>query len=550
MARKKINQEKENNENNSIEVEEIKEEKTRKKTSILKKNADKDEKAEIKDDAELEDSEEDSDEDNEVELPEGVVVAPRITVEAPNPAVNNVKSEFQMPKKLKVSLSTPLITFFTFLSTMCILIFCAAVALGVYYVLNKGVDNLFGSKVDLAEYESMVKNYEAVIADYQKKIDSYDDLITNYNTTLSGYEKTLNTATANISEYESTLSSKIDKLVEVEHDNTVVVPKKNNDIFTIYYPNQYADTMDIILDYLELEDGEDVNLISYTAEDDKVAVKENADLIIYETGTMDFEQDELLSKKELGFNKKAFSKTYKMFENVGVNAEGEMKEFPFEVCPGYIQIRADLAEKYFGTSDPNEIYEKYFCDMETMANTCNAVYKQSKGKVSLFGSIDEIKLMYDNALDETNITFEEFEELAASSIYENEMWDNNWYDLLLDNNKNKKTLACVGTIWFTKYILPDTVFGNSNTILVKAPVDFYWGGESVAVSSDTKDDELAYKIVSALMEDKELGLNMLNDADQLLINNSDVINSDEADLEADEILASQNIIEFINDIIY
>ena len=56
------------------------------------------------------------------------------------------------------------------------------------------------------------------------------------------------------------------------------------------------------------------------------------------------------------------------------------------------QVRADLAEKYLGTTDPADLAEK-FKDPDTIIATAEEVNEASGGKCKLFSGYDEIKRM-------------------------------------------------------------------------------------------------------------------------------------------------------------
>lgn len=462
---------------------------------------------------------------------ETLVVAPKITVEAAKPAVNNVTSELVFPKKLKLKLSTPLITFCIFLITVVTVGLGAVIAYGVYYVTEFGIDIDFGDKVDLSEYQAMVEKYETTISGYETTISEYQSLLDSYAEVVDKYESTAELQSAN-------LSAVIEKF-ETGEETSVVIPEEK-DAFTIYYYDAYDDIVKELIKYCSLKEGEDVILVSYGADEVDSDQLLDADLVLYETGLFDFSKDDFLSSKELGFKKGNFNTTYDFAGDIEENA------FNYMVCPGYIQIRADFAEKYLGTTDPEEIYDEYFCDFETMANTANMVYKASKGKVALFGSTEEVELMYDNALEEADMSYEDFIHDTDGSFYDSSMWDENWMDYMAGTNRNKKTMAVVGTTWFSRWILDNTAFADNNTILVKAPVSFYWGGESVAAPADTSDIELAKVLIDTLINDSEFGLIVNNSFDETFMNNVDVVENDDFTYDLDSIIYDkQDYISFI-----
>lgn len=526
-------------EENNEAKEELKKEVKEEVKKAVKKSADQDDKA-------AEDSKE-----------ERVVIAPNISVAAPEPAVNNVKSEFQMPRKMKVSLSTPFLTFCILLITICFLSVFGLIGYGIYYIRVNDID-LFNAKVPKTEYDEMVKKYDDVIEDYEDILDDYEYMLNDYRNELDDYKNTLDRSVTNIKDYESAVYADLEaiqtimvSLSENSSHNYGRDDANNNgnsdDIFTIYYMDQLESQIQTVVDYLKLVEGKDVELVSFSSYDiDMEEVLDNADLVLYENDIFDFDEDDLLSEDEVGLGKNALAGTYKITDKIGLNGNGDIKEFPYMVCPGYIQIRADFAKKYLGTTDAEELHDKYFCDMETMANTCNEVYKSSKGKVSLFGSTGDVERMYENALEETDIDFDEFLDLTDGNLYDAEMWDNNWYDYMGGASKNKKAMAVVGSVWFTEYILPGTAFDNNNTILVQAPVEFVWGGECAAVPEGSDYPDFAGYVIEEILDNDDLGEKLVYDSEVVFINNKNI--TDNA-VDVSGILNYQDFADFIETIL-
>ena len=473
--------------------------------------------------------------------PNVTVAPPNVTVAPPPPAVNNISNELEFPKRLKVHVSVPLLTFFSFLSMAAVIAMLAIViffAVKIYYNELK-----FGDFVDTSDYEDTLERYEALVADYE--------------TTIAAYAATIDEQNSIIAELSNNPVISTDTI-----EPTPIVDVPETEDFNIYVPEDndtYSLEMDMIDAYAE-EIGDksvvwnsyDINEIEqngYSEWVDSLSDDEKPDLILFNTEYLSiFKEagDEFASDSDIELKKTDTKNMYAFSDYIGEDEDGNLIVFSYVVNPGYIQICADDAMEYFGTTDPDEIYETYMCDMETLAETCVSVYEESKGKVSLFGSIDEIQYMYDYAIGDPDIDFDEFVDIAGDSIYSDNMLDVDWYDNLEGNGKNTSIMGTIGTPWYTMWLMEDTVFDNNNLILVKSPLSFYWGGNSAVVSSDTKDSQFAADIIRLLTSDEDYLIDK-NGNDKVFVNNSDFVLGDDFEFDIDDyIYDDQDCIEFID----
>ncbi len=470
--------------------------------------------------------------------PNVTVAPPNVTVAPPPPAVNNISNELEFPKRVKVHVSMPLITFFTFLSVAAV---NAILAIIIFFAVKIYYNELnLGDFLDTSAYEETLRRYENLVA-------AYETTIATYNSIVEGQD--LNTA-----------ESDNDTTVSV---NTIEPVMSEAEDFVVYLPESYEDSYSLEIDtidaYAEEVGNKNIVWLSYDIEEmekegysewlDSLSDDEKPDLILFNTDYLSiFKEagDEFASDSDIELKKADTKNMYAFSDYIGEDEDGNLIVFSYVVNPGYIQICADDAMEYFGTTDPDEIYETYMCDMETLAETCVSVYEESKGKVSLFGSIDEIQYMYDYAIGDPDIDFDEFVDIAGDSVYSDNMLDEDWFDNLEGNGKNTSIMGTIGAPWYTMWLMEGTVFDNNNLIIVKSPVDFYWGGNSAVVSSDTADSQFAADIIRLLTSDENYLIEKI-DNDKIFVNNSDFIAGDDFEFDIDDyIYDDQDYIEFID----
>ena len=202
-----------------------------------------------------------------------------------------------------------------------------------------------------------------------------------------------------------------------------------------------------------------------------------------------------------------------------------VKALFWQATPGCFQLRADLCEKYLGTTDPAALAEK-FKDLDTIVATAKEVNDASGGKCKLFSGYDEIKRsltgsrtqgFYDEndkiTIDDNIKTYME----TAKTLYDEDLtfntdqWSADWSaNMSGDGVDSNAALAYMGCPWFVYWSLSDAWKGN--TILVPTQTKCYWGGTGLAATTDCADTELAAKIMKFFTcdEDGMVAINALN----------------------------------------
>lgn len=159
-----------------------------------------------------------------------------------------------------------------------------------------------------------------------------------------------------------------------------------------------------------------------------------------------------------------------------------VKALFWQATPGCFQLRADLCEKYLGTTDPAEL-STMFSTWDGILEAARKVNDASSGKCKLFSGYDECFRVLSNSRatgwygDDDVITVDdnmtEYMDLAKTMVdegltYETDQWSTDWYaNMEGDGETSNAAVAYCGCPWFTYWSLKDTWKGN--TILVNAP---------------------------------------------------------------------------------
>lgn len=238
---------------------------------------------------------------------------------------------------------------------------------------------------------------------------------------------------------------------------------------------------------------------------------------------------------DLGITEDNYANMYQYNIDLGSDWDGNVRALFWQATPGCYAVRADLAEKYLGTTDPAAIAEK-FKDLDTIVATAKEVNEASGGKCKLFSGYDEIKRSLTNSrsvgfydendvitLDENITTYLE----TAKVLYDEDLtfntdqWNADWYaNMDGDGESANAALAYMGCPWFVYWCLSDT--WKANTILVPTQSKSYWGGTGLAATTGCADTELAATIMKYITCDTD-GMVAINTLNADFVNNTEAI---------------------------
>ena len=268
------------------------------------------------------------------------------------------------------------------------------------------------------------------------------------------------------------------------------------------------------------------------------------DMMLLEVGYVQkyVQSDYLMSLADLGITEADTKDQFAYNIALGSDAAGVQKASLWQATPGCIQVRADLAEKYLGTTDQAEL-EKTFSSWDSILEAAKTVNEASGGKVKLFSGYDDLKYIYlngsrkvgwydDNDVIQMDEAMAEYMDYAKE-LYDQDltfnttMWGTDWAALKDgDGETSEACIAFSGCPWYTYWCLTDT--WNNNTILVDAPVQFYWGGTGLAATAECSDKDVAAQIIKACTCDAEF-MTEIYKANGDFVNNQSAIKTIVAD---------------------
>ena len=270
--------------------------------------------------------------------------------------------------------------------------------------------------------------------------------------------------------------------------------------------------------------------------------------------------DYLLDVADLGITEADMANMYDYNVQLGTDGGGATRALFWQATPGSFQVRADLAEEYFGTTDPDELQEKYFASWDKIVEAAKLVNDASGGNVKLLsGYSDTIRVFLNSArqvgwYDENDVIqvdelMYDYMELcktlyADDTTYNTTQWGTDWSAQKDGDGATTPTaLAYCGCPWYTYWSLTDT--WEANTILVQGPAQFYWGGTGLAATVGCSDTEMAGELLKAMTCDKDFMI-AINASNGDFVNNTEVIDYlyDNGIGNSGRMFGDQNLIEF------
>ncbi len=215
----------------------------------------------------------------------------------------------------------------------------------------------------------------------------------------------------------------------------------------------------------------------------------------------------LLTAVDLGITADDCANAYAYNLALGSSEAGDLCAFFWQATPGCFEVRADLAEQYLGTTDPQELHDQFFCDADTLVATAKDVWEASEGTVALFSGYDELLRMYQNSrgmgwydandkvlVDSQMQAYMDVAQALYPYTFNTAQWGDAWNAaMLLNDGDDMAAIAFCGCPWFSYWSLKDEWAGN--TILVEGPFQFFWGGTGLAATVGCCDRVMAAEII-------------------------------------------------------
>lgn len=263
------------------------------------------------------------------------------------------------------------------------------------------------------------------------------------------------------------------------------------------------------------------------------------DIMLLEVGYVQkyVQSDYLQDVSALGITKDDMANMYDYNVQLGTDtASGTTKALFWQATPGCLQIRADLAEKYLGTTDAAKL-QGMLDSWDKVVAVSKQVNEASGGKVKLLSGYDDLKYIFCNGA-RTQAWYDENDTIVVDdamkqymdvskqlytddSTFNTNQWGTDW--AALKDGDGESTEACIafcGCPWYTYWCLTDT--WSANTVLIQGPQSFFWGGTGLAATSDCSDSELAGKILRYTACDTQAMID-INSANGDFVNNKAAI---------------------------
>lgn len=270
--------------------------------------------------------------------------------------------------------------------------------------------------------------------------------------------------------------------------------------------------------------------------------------------------DFLMSIDDLGISAEDMSHMYEYNIQLGTDNYDKIRALFWQATPGSFQVRADLAEKYLGTTNPYELQSSYFSTWDKIVETARSVNQESGGMVKLLSGYTDVFRVFLNSsrqikwYDENDVIHVddlmiEYMELCKTlydddSTFNTIQWQDGWVSQKDGNGETTEAaIAYCGCPWYTYWCLTET--WESNTILVQGPAQFYWGGTGIATTVHCADIDMAAQLTKAITCDSDFMAD-INAQNGDYVNNKETIAYllENGIGNSTKMIAGQNLIEF------
>ena len=221
-------------------------------------------------------------------------------------------------------------------------------------------------------------------------------------------------------------------------------------------------------------------------------------------------QDFTVPLSEIGFDSKYYANAYDYTVEYATNENGELMATTWQVTPGVLCYRADIAEEVLGVSDPEDVaaavsdWDKFF---DVAAKMKEAGYYMTSGfddiKYPMLDSrtqswVVDGKLVLDSSIDK----YLEYSKKLFENGYTTEttMWQGDWTP-----NMSGNVFCYFGCTWFVAFSLTveEGSKAEGNWRVCTPPSSYHWGGSFLMAAKDCKNPELAAFVVYYLTCDED-----------------------------------------------
>ncbi|MFD1175423.1 extracellular solute-binding protein [Paenibacillus puldeungensis] len=195
------------------------------------------------------------------------------------------------------------------------------------------------------------------------------------------------------------------------------------------------------------------------------------------------------------------------------NSKGELVGLEQSGSPGALAYKRDLAKKYFGTDDPDQL-TAMFTDWDTFIAKGKEVYDKSGGKTFMLGSLMDAYTIFSNQgktaiVDGTKVNTKEVLRMFTQlqSIRDNNgegklaMWSPTWNASYSKDN----VIFYPAANWSPQFVIkPNDKASNGRWGLMVPPEGGYpYGGTTIGIWKDSKNKDAAWTYLSWLLGSDE-----------------------------------------------
>ena len=220
--------------------------------------------------------------------------------------------------------------------------------------------------------------------------------------------------------------------------------------------------------------------------------------------------------------------------DIGRDDNGKIRALTYQVTPGALAYKRNVAKKYLGTDDPDKISEM-ISTVDKLTDVAKTLKEKSNGKVKLVASRSEHERVYFGARSEgwvkdgklnVDPMIDKFVDVAKTyrdSGYESGLTQ--WQPAWAASIAKEENLFYACPSWGIANIIEcnDKDGKDKGTWgLAQSPIPYTWGGTWLGVYDKSKNKELAWQFVKYMTSNKE-GMKAWTKKMGDVMNNTDVI---------------------------
>ena len=231
---------------------------------------------------------------------------------------------------------------------------------------------------------------------------------------------------------------------------------------------------------------EEINLLANAAKNTTIILAVDSDLV-----AKAYKSINLNTLSDIGFSEADYKKSaYAYAVNRGTNND-KLYLAAYDLCPGAVIYRKDIAKSVFGTDDSAKIQE-YLKDWDTFLESAKTVKQAGYGMLS---GTDHIMYAYYGAKDlsESNSDYDAYVKKIEPYTNGNEGYSEAWV-----KDMNGNVFAWFGCTWFDKWVFES----DSKIGICEGPAGYVWGGTYIGVIDKGSCEADAAKILNLLCMDE------------------------------------------------